>query len=278
MRSAARAWPVLALVAASAAAVAVEPPPVSWSEVQRAQVDESIDGDEAAAVQRYEDLVHNRLTTGDPNLSDALYWLAAARWSLGDLKGARDALDQCIRSGVNKGRCIDLRSHIDLEEDSVRVTPLTWTFDTEDHGFFHPREDWDRGSIRIVKGGSGSVLSWTTQVDPQVADKLVVGFHAPSPAPSVMRLTATSLTLSATVEISLVDEYGRVFAPRPATWALPRGVPTVVEFRVDDATAVAGDGAKLVPSKLHRLVVRDITGRYGNVGTNEIQVDTFSVR
>ncbi len=272
-----RVWPALALVVTGTVALAGEPP-VSWSEVQRAQVDESIDGDEAAAVQRYEDLVHNRLTAGDPNLSDALYWLAAARWSLGDLKGARDALDQCIRSGVNKGRCIDLRSHIDLEEDSVRVTPLTWTFDTEDHGFFHPREDWDRGSIRIVKDGGGSVLSWTTQVDPLVPDKLVVGFKDPSPAPSVMRLTATSVNLSATLEITLVDAYGHVFSPPPATWVLPQGKPTTIELRMDSVTDQAGEGAKLVPSQLHRLIVRDITGRYGNVGANEIRVDTFTVR
>jgi hypothetical protein len=270
-----RAWPVLALTGALAFA---GEPPASWSEVQRAQVDESIDGDQAAAVRRYEDLVHNRLTTGDPNLSDALYWLAAARWSLGDLKGARDALDQCIRSGVNKGRCIDLRSHIDLEEDSVRVTPLTWAFDTEDHGFFHPREDWDHGSIRIVKDGDGSVLSWTTQVDPLVPDKLVVGFRNPSPAPTTMRLTATSMSLSATLEITLVDAYGHVFAPRPATWVLAQGVQTSIEFRLDSTTDTAGAGAKLVPSQLHRLIVRDITGRYGNVGSNEIRVDAFTVR
>lgn len=277
MRSARRAWPVLALVAASVASPAGEPPP-AWYEVQRAQVDESIDGDEAAAVRRYEDLVHNRLTTGDPNLSDALYWLAGARWSLGDLKGARDALDQCIRSGVNKGRCIDLRSHIDLEEDSVRSLPVTWTFDTEDHGFFHPREDWDRGSIRIVKDGAGSVLSWTTLVDPQLTDKLVVGFRDPAPPPSAMRLTATSVNLSATLEVSLVDVYGHVFSPRPSTWVLAKGVLTTLEFRVDDVTAVAGDGAKLVGSQLHRLIVRDITGRYGNVGANEIRIDAFTVR
>lgn len=267
----------VALTLVGAVALAGEPP-ASWSEVQRAQVDESIDGDEAAAVQRYEDLVHNRLTTGDPNLSDALYWLAAARWSLGDLQGARDALDQCIRSGVNKGRCIDLRSHIDLEEDSIRVTPVTWTFDTEDHGFFHPREDWDRGSIRIVKDGDGSVLSWTTQVDPLVPDKLVVGFHDPTPTPTTMRLTATSVNLSATLEITLVDVYGHTFAPRPATWVLPPGVPTTLELRLDTPTDSAGGGAKLAPSNLHRLILRDITGRYGNVGPNEIRIDTFTLR
>lgn len=277
MRPDRRRWPVLALWVAGAGAGAAEPP-ASWAEVQRAQVDESVDGDEAAAVRRYEDLVHNKLTAGDPNLSDALYWLAGARWSLADLTGARDALDQCIRSGVNKGRCIDLRSHIDLEEDSVRTTPLAWTFDTPDHGFFHPREDWDRGTIRIVQAGGASVLSWTTQVDPQAGDKLVVGFRAPTPPPSDIRIQVTSVTLAATLEIELVDVYGRVFSPRPATWSLVPGVPATVDVRLDTATARAADGAVLSPSQLHRLIVRDVTGRYGNVGTNELRIDTFVVR
>ena len=106
-----------------------------------------------------------------------------------------------------------------------------------------------------MKDGDGSVLSWTTQVDPLVPDKLVVGFRNPSPAPTTMRLTATSMSLSATLEITLVDAYGHVFAPRPATWVLAQGVQTSIEFRLDSTTDTAGAGAKLGTTQ--RVIIVD---------------------
>lgn len=250
-----------------------------WAIVQEARTIESIDGDVKAAIARYTHLVHNELPAGDPSLSEALYWLAEARWSLGDAAGARDALDACIRSGIGKLRCVDLRSHIDREEESVRTVPVQWSFDSPDHGFFHPRQFWDKGAIRLRDEDGDSVLAWSTQVDALKGDQLVVGFHDPQVVPRTIRFRARSVEVTALLEIELVDVHGTRFAPTVRTWTLPPGIWVTVVVLLSGAQPLDDpDGDALDPSELYQFVVSDATGLTGVAGRNELQLDDFSVR
>ncbi|MCB9680296.1 MAG: tetratricopeptide repeat protein [Alphaproteobacteria bacterium] len=249
-----------------------------WVMVQRARFLDSLDGDPRAAVERYQDLVHNELPAGDPALSEALYWLARARWSIGEADAARDALDQCIRSGIDKARCTELRSRIDLEEESIRTVPTRWTFDNADHGVFHPRSYWDKGTIRLITDVEGSCLVWDTQVDPVKEDRLVVGFHAPQPPPRTIAFRLRSGEIRAVIEIELVDVYGHRYTTRLPTATLPVREWVRVQIDLSDTTPLDPDGPPLDPSDLYRLVLRDMTAITGATGRNELRLDDFEVR
>ena len=103
-------------------------------------------------------LVRSDLPADDPSLAEALVRLAEARWESGDVEGAREALDRCIRTGLDRTRCIDLRTGLDLEVDGVHAVPVRWTFDGPDHGVFHPRPFWSKGSF---EGSSLKALKWS---------------------------------------------------------------------------------------------------------------------
>lgn len=248
-----------------------------WTCVQRAKLADTLVGDSDTTLARYAQLVRSRLTAGDPSLSDALYWLGAGLWEIGDVEGARDALDQCIRTGLDEARCVDLRGRIDLEVEAVHRLPVHWTFDTPDHGFFHPRPYWDLGVLRLKADDATSALAWATRVDPVQQDRLVVGFRDPMPAPAVVAFRARSAEMIALLDLVFVDVEGRRWRPRDR---LRVPLRTWTTFTIDLGDLVPDDEAQppLVPTALHRLVVLDATALTGRLGRNEIQIDDFEVR
>jgi hypothetical protein len=263
-----------------------ETPQESWALVQEALLNDALRGDLDAAVAGYEQVVEHLLPASggrqppvsDPSLASALFWLGQARWAQGDVGGARLALDQCIRSGLDKDRCLDLRSHIDLEVDSVRKVPVTWTFDDEHHGFFHPRALWNRGTIRTVGDQGGSFLQWTTTLDGDTHDELVVGFRDPSPAPSTVRLVARSEALDGALQIVLEDTDGHSYVHEARPIRLPRGETVDIRLSLDSFRALVPGSPPLDVRRLHRLRVRDATALTGQLGRNVWAFDLFEVR
>lgn len=250
----------------------------SWACVEQARVLEAVEGDAVAAAARYEALVRSELPDEDPALAEALYELGVARWTLGDLDGARAALDRCIRGGIRRGPCTELRTRIDLEADAVHVVPTTWTFDSPAHGFFHPRAFWHKGGLRIVQEGDGHYLAWSTRVDPMQGDQLIVGFRRPAPTPREVRFRARSLEVKALLQLQLVDVEGRRFAPAAPRTEVPVRAWTDVVLVLEDVVPVDPGGRALDPSRLYRLVVSDVTALTGISGKNEIHLDDFTVR
>ena len=192
-----------------------------WELTQMSLLDEALTGDMRAAENSYESIAHailppeetRQLSLADPALPRVLYWLGRARWTLGDIDGARDALDRCIRTGLEKGPCLDLRSRIDLENDAVHELPVAWDFEDALHGVFHPRRFWHRGSIRIIADETSSLLEWSTTVDGSTQDELVVAFRSPQPAPKTIRLVVWSGELDGALQVVLEDIEGQTYIP-----------------------------------------------------------------
>lgn len=252
----------------------------SWDTIHAALLEEALDGDLQAARDSYEDLVHNHLPAGDPALAEMLFWLGDVRYLLGDLEGARRALDECNRTGMNKARCLDLRGDIDLLEDSITTVPVAWSFDDADHGFAHPRAYWDKGSIRISQNPQSrdSVLAWSTSVDPLKTDLLVVGFNHPSPPPVSVGFNVTSTQLDGAIRLKFIDNNGREFVPSTGTFSLPQDRAVRVHVMLENVAAAGSIDDPLDPTRLHQLIIEDVTNYKGLNGPNELHIDDFIVR
>lgn len=249
-----------------------------WSCVERAKLLDALDGDAEAAVSRYTRLVHDELPAADPALSEALFWLAQTAWARGDVQAARSALDRCVQTGLAKARCTELRARIDLEAEGVSTVPVRWDFADTQHGFFHPRPYWDKGSIRIVAVAGQHWLAWSTLVDPLKGDQLVVGFTEPSPAPTRVVFRVRSVELTALLEVELIDTMGRRYTPVDGRIELAPGRFAEVGVDLTACTPVDPAAPPLDTGSLYRLVLHDATGLTGQAGRNEIHITSFEVR
>jgi hypothetical protein len=257
-----------------------------WEQTQQALLDEALTGNLERAAVAYTLIADailpavetRQLKVADASLPQSLLWLGHAMWSMGDVAGAREALDRCIRAGIDKGPCLDLRSRIDLDVDAVHEVPLTWTFETADHGFFHARSLWHRGSLRLKMLDDTSVLEWSTTVDGSKQDELVVGLRDPYPEPKSVRLVARSEVLDGALQIVLEDTEGHVFVSETKPIRFDKGVVVDVQLRVDAFRSAVPGGPALDPSRLHRLRIRDATGLTGQLGSNIWSFDLFEVQ
>lgn len=252
-------------------------PPAAWRAlaVLRARADLSSD---LSGVRRdLDNLVASELTSTDPALGAALLALGELRWLAGDVDGARDALDACVRQAAQRVTCAMLRGTIDLEVEAVRAIPVRWTFDDADHGLFHPRAFWDRGSIRLDSRDGDGVLAWSSRVDALGEDQLVAGLDRPSPAPTRLRLRATSREVEARLEVRLIDDLGHAYLARAMPFRLPRRQTVDLDIALRDAIPVDPTSPPLDPARLYRLVLRDATGTTGFVGRNEIALHELAL-
>lgn len=250
----------------------------TWQAVHEAMLRESLDGDLDAAEARYTDLVHNVLPSGDPALARALLQLGRVRDLSGNTNGAREALDACVATGMAKAPCLDLRAEIDLEADAVRSVPVHWTFDDAQHGFLHPRAYRDKGVMKIetVQDSGESVLAWVKTVDAIRDDMLVVGFQQPSPPPRSLRMQLTSVELDATLRIEVEDVDGHRYTT--SAISLDKGVPQDVRLSVSALRPLDEESPPVRGAELHRMYLVDVSGTFGQVGTNVLRLDDFQVR
>lgn len=249
-----------------------------WLCVETIATQQALDGDAKAAERRLTRLVQNELPGDDPALGIAYLRLGTSLARRGEVDAARAALDACVRQGSMRGACLDVRGLVDEEAAAIRTVPATWSFQGTVHGVFHPRAYWDKGSIRLKDVDGEGVLVWTTEVDGIEEDALVVTFSSPSPAPREIRLRVRSSDLAAEIEVDLVDDEGRAFAPRPRSFEVPPGDWVQITVNLADAPPLAPRGSPLRPAALARLVLRDATGMTGVSGRNELWIDEIEVR
>ena len=188
-------------------------------------------GDAVGAIALY-----RTLSTGgaddDPVRLDALQALGRLYDDIGEVSLAREALLEGVRSGSRA--CQDQLERIDIEAESITTVPVLWTFDSPDHGFFHPWTVQDRGAIRLGVDPLGEKsLEWSTE--PRRRDHLVVGLDRPQPTPEVLRFMVRSSRLEVLLQLVVEDDLGN-------TWRMP------------DAVTVAPGAAQQVAVKLRDLV------------------------
>lgn len=231
-------------------------------------------GDLDAAVATYKRLSRS-LPDRDPVATEALFWLGHALDQRGSAEEAREALIGGIATGRCDG-CRALLERIAIDEESVTVVPVRWTFDDARHGFFHPWTLQDAGAIRLAPGPDGDpALEWTSMAEARRPDQLVVGFRSPSPPPVGLRFEITAADRPALLQLWAQDADGRVYTlPEPVV--LAPGAPRPVAVTLA-ALAPAEPGPPLDPARLSRVVLVDVTGGR-QPGPHRVWLDDFEVR
>lgn len=225
----------------------------SWTLLQDALLDEAVDGDVAGAASQYEMLVRT-LAADDPIRAEALYRLAQARFSAGNVAGAREALREALSSAsTSRDRCLDLLGEIEIQGGGVRSLPARFTFDQPgSQTLVHPHNVADLGRVRLIPDAqNGSVLEWRTSADARGEDELVLGV-APGLRVRSLRLRAMAPGGEARLLLVVVDDHGQL-AGLPGV-DLPAGTWVDVEVPVDRTVdrfvfrrpAVAGESAVLI--------------------------------
>lgn len=233
-----------------------------------------VHGDVDTAVTRYTELSRT-LSDDDPTLSESLYWLGHGLYDLGRTPEARQALKDGIRSGTCP-RCRDLLGVIDIENAAITTVPVSWTFQDQSHGLFHPWRVQELGSIEVAMAPWGDLgLLWTTIARPGEPDRLVVGFRDPVPPPEVVRFALVSTDLVAWIDVVAEDDHGRTFALESPI-AASRGVAR--RIAVPLGTLHPNDGG--VHLDAAHLVMLSIVDRTASrsAGTNRLWIDDFEVR
>jgi hypothetical protein len=250
------------------------------NDLQQALLTETLDGDYDAAILEYQRLVRN-LADGHPVRAQALYQLGAARYALGDLRGARDALIEGIRSGACRSPCHSLLGEMDMEANAVRKIPFTWDFTNGNHGLFHPWKFDDKGTVRVQSQveTENPALIWSTRVDVQKGDVLVVGFRDPSPTPKSVRFLMQAVPYDAAIRVRVVDDQGRSYGLPDGVLRIGQTQPTVIQIALTDLQPAVPEDPPLQPSSLHRLYIEDVSAFNGTPpGTNHLYIDDFEVR
>lgn len=247
--------------------------------MQTARLNESAYGNHEDAIRGYTELVR-RLAADDPLRAEALYRLAFAEYSLGNLEAARDPLFEANRTGVCHARCQMLLGQLDLERNAVRQTPIEWDFSNTEHGLHHPWRYQDKGGIRVETTAESRdpALVWRTTVDVNKGDQLVIGFENPAPAPEVIRFTIGTDDRDASIRVRLVDDLGRNYGPSQGPIRIRPDTDVEVELKLRKLIAADPSAPPLDPSTLARMYIEDVSAFSGTPpGEHELSLDDFVI-
>jgi len=239
-----------------------------------ALLEQSLSGDGHTAQRAYLSLSHP-LEVGEYTRAEALMWLGRARYDTGNVEGARTALIDAIRSGGCSTRCRDLLELIDVEQSAIRALPVRWTFDSPDHGFFHPWQVQDQGGIRLARAPNGDpALMWTTTPQPRKRDRLVVGLIDPIPSPVELELRVSSTSAPAQLQLIAIESSDRAYGLM-APWRIASGATEVLRIPLDALAPVQVGDPPLDSGALTRLYLVDVSAEGA---TNTLWLHDFAIR
>lgn len=249
-----------------------------WSSQYNARLSQALGSEPSEAIAVYEALLA-QLPQNNPQRGDVLYWLGRARWSAGDITGAKQSLESARGYRNSRPRARILLGRLAAEEKAIRKIPYRQDFRLNTGPWVR---GWERGredDLSVHDGPGGRVARWMTEVQEGEDDFLIFGLDADGVKISQfgMRLWVDSMTTH--VRILIEDDDGRRWtAPvqviKAGAWqdvVLPLN-----EFVRADAPAAKGSPDS---RKLKWFIFRDVTAFHSAArGENTILVDDLSVR
>lgn len=269
---------LVALAWALAITPALAGSPEEWSSTYDARLSQALGADPSEAIAVYEALVAQIPATHGQR-GEVLYWLGRARWSAGDLSGAKRSLESARGYRASRMRARSLLGRMDLKERAVQKLPFQQDFRLTTDPWVR---GWERGQdsdLSVVDGDAGRVLQWNTMVVPGTEDFLSMQLDTDGARVSVVSMDLRTETLPAKVRVVLKDGAGRrwlsplktVGSGQWVTLELPMS-----SFSGEPASASLGapSGASLVS-----LVLLDQTAVHtAQEGKNTIFLDNLIIR
>jgi hypothetical protein len=264
---------VLLIWLASLAAVGGSPE--EWSSTYDARLSQALGAEPSEAIAVYETLVA-QIPAEQEQRGEVLYWLGRARWSAGDLLGAKRSLESARSYRSSRARARSLLGRISVGEQAIRRLPYT-----QDHRLTPDPwvRGWERGQdadLVVEDGPDGRALMWSTKLEDGKTDFLVFGFDTDGVRVSSIEVSIRSEAAPAKIRVVLEDDQGRLWVSprktvRMARWTalnLPIG-----DF-ISEETRGQPDGRRL-----KSITLQDLTALHTNArGDNIMWLDDLRVR
>ncbi len=249
-----------------------------WSSQYNARLSQALGSDPSDAIAVYEALLA-QLPQNNPQRGDVLYWLGRARWSAGDLGGAKQSLESARGYRSSRPRARILLGRMAAEDKAIRTIPYRHDFRLDTGPWVR---GWERGredDLSVHDGPGGRVARWNTEVQEGEDDFLIFGLDVDGARIGQFGMKVWADALTTHVRVLIEDVDGRRWtAPvqviKPGKWqdmTLPLN-----NFVRADAPAAAG---KPDSRKLRWVVFRDVTAFHAAArGDNTLFIDDLTVR
>ena len=249
-----------------------------WSSQYNARLSQALGSEPSEAIAVYEALLA-QLPQENPQRGDVLYWLGRARWSAGDLAGAKQSLESARGYRSSRPRARILLGRLAAEEQSIRSVPYRHDFRLDTGPWVR---GWERGradDLTVHDGPGGRVARWVTEVQEGEDDFLIFGLNVDGAKISQFSMRIWAENLATHVRILVEDDDGRRWtAPvnviKPGAWQ--DVVIPLSDFVRADAPAATGSPDS---RELRWFIFRDVTAFHSAArGENAIMIDDLTVR
>lgn len=217
----------------------------AWERLYDARLVEAADGTPEVAVLFYEEL-KKEMDAGDPLYGQTCYWLGRARFNLGQVDLAVEALREAARDVNVRPQANAFLALIELESRRVTTLPRTMHFEDGVGSFVRAGETAAKGALATRDISGNDVLAWATTVVAAETDRVSMALEVSRFEHLSFRVRATSFP--AELRVVLSDGAGSI-APAPVlrvqtgSWLMVdipvRGVVRLVE--IVDTTGVNTD-------------------------------------
>lgn len=252
--------------------------PENWSSAYDARLSQAMGAKPSDAIAIYEALIA-QIPQGDEQRGEILYWLGRARWSAGDLEGARRSLESASRYRSARSRVRILLGRMDAEKKAVERLPYRAEFRLSTDPWVR---GWERGrstDLSLTDQDESRTLSWRTEVEEGASDFLIFGLHLDGDRLNTIEVQLKSDTLQGRYRFLMEDEDGQL-------WTTPvMSVPTQRWTKVslplsDFARADAlSDRSRPDGRKLKWVILRDVTALHTDQrGENTLFMDNLVIR
>lgn len=243
----------------------------SWETLHDARLVEAADGTPSVAAAYYTELLDN-MAPGDPLYGPTCYWLGRARFGLGDLEGAVEALREAARDPATQPAADGLLSRLEMEARRVRAFPASMGFERGVGAFVRAGAAPGAGPLATVAVDGDAVLSWATAIQPGGTDRVGLAFD-PGTLLEHVSFRVRAVTARAHLVVSVSDGAG-AFSRAPGI-DLPIGEWMTVDLPISSFLPARGKSARAV----RVLEIEDRTGLAAKeAGQNTILFDDVELR
>ena len=252
--------------------------PENWSSAYDARLSQAMGAKPSDAIAIYEALIA-QIPQGDEQRGEILYWLGRARWSAGDLEGARRSLESASRYRSARARVRILLGRMDAEKKAVETLPYRAEFRLSTDPWVR---GWERGrstDLSLSDQEESRSLSWRTEVMEGSSDFLIFGLHLDGDRLTSIEVQMRSGTLQGRYRFLIEDEDGQL-------WTTPvKSVPidrwTKVSLLLSDFVRADAQEDRRRPDgrKLKWVILRDVTALHTDQrGENALFMDNLVLR
>lgn len=288
--------------------------PADWNELYDARLLEVADGRTRAVVENLTSL-RSRVDRDDPLHGEVAWWLAQARFALGDVEGARESLAEARRYRGVRDLAIAFEGQLEYITREVKSLPLRESFEGGVGPLVHA---WRQGPFGRVVSGTPARLAplledgltefmdlpleevrrasrappagtspapedpaviWTVVVRDMRHDHLLVNLGQAARHPTAVRFQAQAVGFPGYIRLIAVDERGREYASD--YYAVPTEGPVALDYALTDFYAVDPKSARVRPhgTAIRELRFEDITGYLSaDRGTHAFWIDDLEIR